>query len=127
MSTIQNDLMYTKEHEWARQEGAEWVIGITDYAQGELGDVVFVELPEPGKVLGEGDSFGTVEAVKTVSDLYAPLAGKVKAVNEKVKSDPTAVNRDPYGEGWLVRIEASGAPAGLLDAAAYASLIGQTL
>jgi glycine cleavage system H protein len=127
LSTIQKEIMYTKEHEWARQDGEDWVVGITDYAQGELGDVVFVELPEAGKSVAVGDSFGTVEAVKTVSDLYAPLAGTIKAVNEAVKNDPTVVNRDPYGEGWLVRIHASGAPAGLLDAAAYASLIGQTL
>ena len=127
MSTIQKELMYTKEHEWARQDGDDWVVGITDYAQGELGDVVFVELPEAGKAVSVGESFGTVEAVKTVSDLYSPLAGTIKAVNEAVKNDPTVVNRDPYGEGWLVRIHAAAAPLGLLDAAAYASLIGQTL
>lgn len=127
MSTIQKELRYTKEHEWAREDGSDWVIGITDYAQGELGDVVYVELPEVGRTVAEGDTFGTIEAVKTVSDLFAPVAGTVTAVNTAIKDDPSSVNRDPYGVGWLIRIKPSGAPAGMLDAAAYANLIGQSL
>ena len=127
MSTIQKDLRYTKEHEWAREDGGDWVIGITDYAQGELGDVVYVELPEAGRTVAEGDTFGTIEAVKTVSDLFAPVAGTVTAVNTAIKDDPSSVNRDPYGDGWLIKIKPSGAPAALLDASAYANLIGQSL
>ena len=127
VSTILKDLKYTKEHEWARQDGSEWTVGLTDYAQGELGDVVFVELPEVGATVETGKSFGTVEAVKTVSDMYAPVSGTVTAVNEQLKTDPGVVNRDAYGEGWFVRIRPSGPGAGkdLLDAAAYGAIIGQ--
>ncbi len=122
-----DSLRYTKEHEWARQEGGEVVVGITDFAQGELGDVVFVELPVVGRALKVGESFGTVEAVKTVSDLYAPLAGTVTAVNEALSADPGAVNRDAYGEGWMVRIRPDdpSAVGSMLDAAAYRNLVGQ--
>ncbi len=130
MSTIQKDLRYTKEHEWAREgNGGEWTVGITDYAQGELGDVVYVELPEVGRAVQAGQSFGTIEAVKTVSDMYAPVSGKVVAVNDALKNDPGILNREPYGQGWIIKIHAeqnSGADA-LLDSSAYANLIGQPL
>jgi glycine cleavage system H protein len=97
-------IKYTEEHEWVRLEEKEAVVGITDYAQGELGDIVFVELPAPGVVLKQGDVFGTIEAVKTVSELYAPVSGKVIAVNEALKDRPEAVNQAPYGEGWMIRL-----------------------
>jgi glycine cleavage system H protein len=118
---LPDGLHYTKEHEWLRLEGAEGVIGITDFAQDALGDVVFVELPPPGTVLTAGQTFGVVESNKSVSDLFAPVAGKVVAVNDALKDAPEAVNRDPYGEGWMLRIALS-APdevAKLLDADQY--------
>jgi len=128
VSTIQKELKYTREHEWAGEAGGEWTVGITDYAQGELGDVVFVELPAQGRELKAGESFGTIEAVKTVSDMYAPVGGTVTAVNEALKDDPGLLNREPYGGGWIVKIKAgAGAGADLLDAAGYAALIGQSL
>ena len=128
MSTIQKDLKYTREHEWASESGGVWTVGVTDYAQGELGDVVFVELPEKGRALKAGESFGTIEAVKTVSDMYAPVSGTVTEVNEALRDDPGLLNRDPYAGGWIVRIQASaGAGGELLDAPAYAALIGQSL
>ncbi len=122
---IPNELKYTKEHEWARLEGEVVTVGITDFAQGELGDIVFVELPEVGATLGEGDSFGVAESVKTVSDLYAPVAGEVVEVNEGLNDAPEGVNKDPYGAGWMVKIKAAdaGAVASLMDAAAYSSLV----
>ena len=108
MSDIPEGLKYTEEHEYVRETEApdEFVIGITDYAQGELGDVVFVELPSPGDSFARMDVFGTIEAVKAVSDLYSPLSGEVVAVNEALNDDPALVNSDPYGEGWMVRIRA---------------------
>jgi len=118
---LPDGLHYTKEHEWLRLEGAEAVVGITDFAQDALGDVVFVELPPPGTVLTAGQTFGVVESNKSVSDLFAPVAGKVVAVNDALKDAPEAVNRDPYGEGWMLRIALS-APdevAKLLDADQY--------
>ncbi|MBI5838319.1 MAG: glycine cleavage system protein GcvH [Candidatus Eisenbacteria bacterium] len=129
MSTIRQELKYTKEHEWARLEGGEWVVGLTDYAQGELGDVVFVELPKVGAEVVAGATFGTVEAVKTVSDMYAPVSGTITAVNEALGADPGVVNRDAYGDGWFVKIRPSGPDQGkdLLEAKAYAALIGQSL
>ncbi len=129
MSTILKELRYTKEHEWARREGGEWVVGLTDYAQGELGDGGFVELPTVGAEVTAGKSFGTVEAVKTVSDMYAPVSGTVTAVNEALAGDPGVVNRDAYGGGWFVRIKPRSEAEGkeLLDAAAYGALIGQPL
>jgi glycine cleavage system H protein len=128
VSTIQKDLRYTKEHEWARLDGGEWVVGLTDYAQGELGDVVFVDLPKVGAAVEAGKSFCTVEAVKTVSDMYAPVSGVITAVNEALANDPGAVNREAYGAGWMVKIKPSSPDAGkdLMDAAAYGALIGQT-
>lgn len=118
---IPNDLKYTREHEWIRVEGTAGTVGITHFAQSALGDVVFVELPEVGRVLKQGEAFGVVESVKTVSDLYSPVSGKVIRVNEKLMDSPEIVNQDPYGEGWMIVIEiASPAEVGtLLDAAAY--------
>ena len=108
MSDIPEGLKYTEEHEYVRETEAadEFVVGITDYAQGELGDVVFVELPSPGDSFARMDVFGTIEAVKAVSDLYSPLSGEVVAINEALEDDPALVNSDPYGEGWMVRIRA---------------------
>jgi len=99
-----DNLKYTKEHEWIKLEGDEAIIGITEFAGSELGDIVFVEIETEGESLGEGDSFGTVEAVKTVSDLFMPVAGKVSAINPKLADTPEIVNEDPYGEGWLIKI-----------------------
>jgi len=114
-------LRYTKDHEWAKQDGDLVVVGITDYAQGELGDVVFVELPAVGRKVAAGESFGTIEAVKTVSELYAPLAGEVVAVNGDIAGEPGVVNASPYDKGWMIKLRPS-APAalgGLPDAEAY--------
>jgi glycine cleavage system H protein len=102
------DLKYTNEHEWIRlNDDGTATVGITDFAQGELGDIVFVELEEPGFTFEKNDVFGTVEAVKTVSELYAPVAGEIEEVNENLEDDPELVNSDPYGSGWLVRISIS--------------------
>ncbi len=107
MSEIPKVLRYTEEHEWVREEETEGVvaIGITDYAQGELGDVVFVELPSAGDTFDRMEVFGTIEAVKAVSELYCPVTGEVVAVNELLDQDPAAVNTDPYGEGWMIQIK----------------------
>ncbi len=118
------DLKYTKTHEWIRVEGETVTIGITDYAQGELGDVVFVELPQAGRVVKPEESFGTIEAVKAVSDLFAPLSGEVIASNGELGGSPELVNKDCYGSGWMIKIRLAN-PAelsGLLDAAAYEKL-----
>src|SRR6059036_2410977 len=106
MSNIPKDLRYTKEHEYVKPTADKAVVqtGITDYAQGELGDVVYVDLPKPGAAFGRMDVFGTIEAVKAVSELYAPLAGTVTAVNPALAGDPALVNRDPYGEGWMIKL-----------------------
>jgi len=104
---IPDELKYTKEHEWINLDGNVATIGITDYAQGELGDIVFVELPEIGAGIEEGESFGTIEAVKAVSELYSPVTGKVAEINGALDDDPMIVNRDPYGEGWMIKIELS--------------------
>ena len=120
------ELRYTKDHEWVRIEGDEAVVGITDFAQGELGDIVFVDIGTEGEELAREEVFGTVEAVKTVSDLFMPLSGTVSAVNLALTDDPAAVNSDPYGNGWMVRIKLSD-PAQveeLLTAAQYAELVG---
>jgi glycine cleavage system H protein len=124
---IPEDLKYTKDHEWIRIEGETGTIGITDYAQGELGDVVFVELPAVGRAVKQHEVFGTIEAVKAVSDIYAPVSGSVTDVNAAVAASPEAVNKDPYGKGWMVKVKLSAAAeaGGLLDAAAYRSLIGK--
>ena len=122
-----DNLKYTKDHEWIRIEGGTGTIGITEYAQGELGDVVFVELPPVGKSVKQHETFGTIEAVKAVSDLYAPMSGSVTDVNAVVAATPDAVNKDPYGKGWLVKVKLSNSAesAELLDAAAYRSLVGK--
>src|SRR5881296_3291697 len=106
MANIPAELRYTKDHEYVKQTGDGGVmhVGITDYAQGELGDVVYVDLPKVGASFGRGDVFGTIEAVKAVSELYAPVAGTVTEVNAALESDPALVNRDPYGEGWMIRL-----------------------
>ena len=121
---IPEHIKYTKDHEWIRVEGEFAWIGITDYAQGELGDVVFVELPKVGAKLFKGKSFGTIEAVKAVSDLYAPAAGEVVELNKVIQDSPELVNKDPYGEGWMVKIKVTDNSelGSLLDAAAYKSL-----
>ena len=102
---IPSDLKFTKDHEWIRIEGDEAVIGITDFAQGELGDIVFVEIETEGEELDQEEVFGTVEAVKTVSDLFMPISGKVIAFNEQLEDAPEKVNEDPYGDGWMIRIK----------------------
>jgi len=102
---IPAELKYTKDHEWIKVEGNEAVIGITDFAQSQLGDVVFIEIETEGEELDREEVFGTIEAVKTVSDMFMPVAGKVIAVNEKLADTPEVVNKDPYGDGWMIRIE----------------------
>jgi glycine cleavage system H protein len=123
---IPENLKYTKEHEWVRLEGDVAVIGITDFAQGELGDIVFVEVETLDESLGADDVFGTVEAVKTVSDLFMPVAGEVVEFNEAVEDNPSLVNEDPYGEGWLIKVKVDSADdvASLLDASGYQALLG---
>jgi glycine cleavage system H protein len=122
MSKIPADMKYTKSHEWVRVEGDIATIGITDHAQSELGDIVFIDMPNVGRALGSGDSFGTVESVKTVSDVYAPLAGVITEINESLGSQSELVNTDPYGAGWLIKIKMSGTTDEMLDAAAYAAI-----
>ena len=124
---IPDNVKYTNDHEWVRVEGNIGIIGITDYAQGELGDVVFIDIDPSLKEISKGNSFGTIEAVKTVSDMFAPFSGKLIEINKKLSDSPEVVNSDPYGEGWMVKAELSN-PADLndlLDAQAYKSLIGQ--
>ena len=119
-------LRYTKDHEWIRLEGETATIGITDFAQKELGDIVYVEIETVGQPLNAGDVFGTVEAVKTVSDLYLPVSGSITEVNPNLNSSPELVNTDPYGEGWMVKMKVSqtGDVETLMDAAAYQTLVG---
>lgn len=119
------DVRYTREHEWAREQNGVVTVGITGYATEQLGDVVFVELPEVGRKLDQGKTFGVVEAVKTVSDLYAPIAGEVLEVNGALADDPAAVNREPYGAGWMVKIRPADpqAVAALLSSADYAKVV----
>ncbi len=128
MTNIPDDLTYTAEHEYLRPTGDAGVfeVGITDFAQGELGDIVFVNLPAVGDTFAANGSFGTVEAVKAVSDLYCPVAGEIVAINDALDADPAVINKDPYGAGWMIRLRADN-PAdasGLLDAAAYRAHIG---
>ncbi len=129
MSNVPDELVYTPEHEYVARigDGAIVRVGITDYAQGELGDVVFVNLPKPGQTLAANESFGTIEAVKAVSELYSPVAGEVVEVNGALDGDPAVVNRDPYGEGWMVALRVAD-PAELqtlLTPAAYRTHIGE--
>jgi glycine cleavage system H protein len=125
--SIPNNLKYTKEHEWVLVEGNIGTIGITDYAQGELGDVVYVDIDPSISEVKKGDSLGTIEAVKTVSDVFAPFSGKVLELNDAIKDSPEIVNSDPYGKGWMLKVEIrdSSELNDLLDAAAYQALIGQ--
>ena len=116
--SVPEELQYTRSHEWVRTEGDTATIGITDHAQDELGDIVFVELPEEGVTFDAGDSFGTVESVKAVSDLYTPVGGEVVEVNEALSDSPEKINEDPYGEGWIVKIQVSG-KGDLLSASDY--------
>jgi glycine cleavage system H protein len=120
------NLKYTSEHEWVKIDGNIATIGITDFAQGELGDIIFLEFPELNESFSEGDVFGTIEAVKTVSDLFMPIDGKIIEVNENLNDDPESVNKDPYEEGWMVKIELSDkySTDTLLDAKNYIDLIG---
>ena len=122
---VPSDLRYTKDHEWVRVDGDDAVIGITAYAAEQLGDIVFVELPDIGKALSQSAAFGVVESVKAVSDLYAPVGGEVIGTNDVLAGTPEAVNRDPYGEGWMVRVRLAdpGELDELLDAAGYDALI----
>jgi glycine cleavage system H protein len=111
---------YTKSHEWLTVDGKTATVGITDFAQSQLGDVVFMELPAPGRKLDVHETFGVVESVKAASDLYSPVAGRITAVNEKLAAHPELVNTDPYGDGWILKLELSGElPSDLLDEAAY--------
>ncbi|MGJ8664923.1 MAG: glycine cleavage system protein GcvH [Patiriisocius sp.] len=122
---IPADLKYTKDHEWVKIEGDVATVGVTDYAQGELGDIVYVEVDTLDETLNQNDVFGTVEAVKTVSDLFSPLSGEIIEFNELLESEPEKVNSDPYGEGWMVKIKISNMDEvdDLLDSAAYAESI----
>lgn len=128
MANVPDDLRYTPDHEYVKKtsEPGVFTVGITDYAQGELGDVVFVNLPKAGSRFGAHDAFGTIEAVKAVSDLYSPLAGEVVAINGGLDADPAAVNRAPYDDGWMIRLKADDPAAfeGLLTPAAYRAQIG---
>lgn len=118
---IPDNLKYTKDHEWLKVDGEEVIIGITDFAQGELGDIVFVEIETQGEQLAKEEVFGTIEAVKTVSDLYMPVNGEVLEVNSKLEDTPEIINQDPYGDGWLIKVklEDVGEIDGLMDAKAY--------
>jgi len=125
MANAPEDLSYTKDHEWVKIEGTKATIGITDFAQGELGDIVYVDISTVGQEVAEHGVFGTVEAVKTVSDLFMPINGKVIEVNPILDASPEKVNEDPYGDGWMIKVEVKGKPAGLLSAAQYKELIGK--
>ncbi|AJF66054.1 glycine cleavage system protein GcvH [Streptomyces vietnamensis] len=126
MSHYPEHLKYSKDHEWVEVAGDRRVrVGITDFAQRQLGDIVFVDVPEVGRDVTAGEVFGTLESVKSVSELYAPVSGRVTAKNPELDSDPDLINSDPYGDGWIIEIETSGTgvPAGLLDAAQYGNLV----
>ncbi len=121
---IPNDIKYTKDHEWVKLEGEIARIGITDFAQGELGDIVYIDVDSEGESLGAGDVFGSVEAVKTVSDLFMPISGEIIAFNEALEDTPELVNSDPYGEGWIIKVKMDdNGSEDLLDADAYKELI----
>jgi len=119
------DLQYTKDHEWVRIAGDNATVGITDHAQKQLGDVVFVELPKVGDTFDAADPFGTIESVKAVSEAYMPVGGTITAINEALNDDPELINTDPYGEGWMIEIEMNTKPTGLLSAAEYESYIAE--
>lgn len=118
-------LQYTKDHEWIKIEGNIATIGITDFAQGELGDIVYVDISTVGQNVAHGEVFGTVEAVKTVSDLYMPVSGKVIEVNPALDGSPETVNSDPYGNGWMIKVEVTASASDLLSADEYKALIGK--
>ena len=123
---IPQNLLYTKDHEWVRVDGNSAVVGITDYAQGELGDVVFVQLPAVGTKIQQGQSMGSIEAVKAVADIYSPVSGEIVEINAVLNDHPETMNQDPYGKGWVAKIKPSNLAAeraNLLDAAAYSALV----
>ncbi|MHA7130761.1 glycine cleavage system protein GcvH [Algoriphagus namhaensis] len=121
-----NDLKYTEDHEWVKIDGDIATIGITEFAAGELGDIVYLEVETVGDTLSSGEIFGSVEAVKTVSDLFMPVSGEVIELNEELEDSPEKVNEDPYGEGWMIKVKLSeGLPESLLDAEQYAELVGK--
>lgn len=122
---IPDALKYTKDHEWVKIEGKTATVGITEFAQSELGDIVYVDINTVGQQVAEHAVFGTVEAVKTVSDLFMPISGKVLEVNAVLEANPEKVNDDPYGEGWMIKLEITGDTNGLLSAAQYKELIGK--
>ena len=124
---IPAELKYTKDHEWVKIDGTNATVGITEFAQGELGDIVYVDVATAGQELGQHDVFGTVEAVKTVSDLFLPLSGKITEFNKTLETAPEKVNSDPYGEGWMIKMTIKNAPevSGLLTANQYKELIGK--
>lgn len=123
---VPQNLKYTKDHEWVLVEGDVATVGITDFAQGELGDIVYVEIETEGETLAQEEVFGSVEAVKTVSDLFMPISGEILEFNSGLESNPEAVNTDPYGSGWMIKVKINNPEEldGLLDAAAYSALIG---
>jgi glycine cleavage system H protein len=125
MSDVPDDRRYTKEHEWAKEDGDRLLIGITDYAQDQLGDVVFVGLPDPGTEVEAGKPLGEVESTKSVSDVYSPVTGKVVDKNAEVEDNPELINSDPYGRAWLVAVEAGGDDGDLLTAAEYQAFIAE--
>jgi len=128
VSSIPQDLLYTADHEYVKKtaDASVVLVGITDYAQGELGDIVYLEMPAAGKKFGEHDVFGTVEAVKAVSELFSPLAGEIVEVNPKLEGEPALVNTDPYGDGWMIKMKIDPAAlGGLMDAAAYKKHLGE--
>ncbi|MEP6733366.1 MAG: glycine cleavage system protein GcvH [bacterium] len=129
MSDIPQDLLYTEDHEYVKPAGEPGVvyIGVTDFAQGELGDIVFIELPKRGAKFKKHDVFGTIEAVKAVSELFAPISGEVIEINDRLDSEPALVNTSPYGDGWMVKIKLAdeGEKSGLLDAGAYKAKLGE--
>ncbi|MBN1212387.1 MAG: glycine cleavage system protein GcvH [candidate division Zixibacteria bacterium] len=124
---VPGELRYTEKHEWVKLEGNIATVGITEFAQGELGDIVFVELPEVGTEVVQLETFGTIEAVKAVSDLFSPVSGRVTEVNTALEDEPMLINRDPYGEGWMIKVECTDVSQleQLLDADAYEGLLGE--
>lgn len=124
MSNVPANLQYSKDHEWVEGSGARVKIGITDYAQGALGDIVYVQLPKVGDTVTEGSVCGEIESTKSVSELFSPVTGKVVAINDALDSAPETLNSDPYGAGWIAEIEVSSPSSDLMDAAAYTALIG---
>lgn len=121
---IPSDLLYTKDHEWVKIDGDIATVGVTDFAQGELGDIVYVEIETEGETIDSGEVFGTVEAVKTVSDLFMPLSGEVVEVNEALESNPEVVNSDPYGDGWMIKIKITDKGDSLMSADDYSAEVG---